>query len=357
MLAQHTARHDVRASDTAAAVSELSTRLATAEKARIAAGHHHSEIAALTDTIDKATIAATAAAETRRRIATELNIDPGDIPAALTAGRRHIDLNAAITRVTALVHTAAPDLDLDAFLTTIEHHSQDELDEIRDIAQARQQADRAQLDATAEELGGLRRDLDHRQNTQPAAALHALATEHTAQAAESGQRYIVLQLQREILSRELLAYERQHSSQLLPQQVSCSNDSPAAATQPCAPALRTTNDHWSSSAPTDEEQALDELSEATADQLYLALRLAGIDQLQSERINRGLPTVPVVLDDILVTFDESRAAAAVAVLAEPSARWQINDPPPPSRRACAPRRHQPADHHGTRSTTPPRYHT
>ena len=85
----------------------------------------------------------------------------------------------------------------------------------RDIAQARQQADRAQLDATAEELGGLRRDLDHRQNTQPAAALHALATEHTAQAAESGQRYIVLQLQREILSRELLAYERQHSSQLL----------------------------------------------------------------------------------------------------------------------------------------------
>jgi hypothetical protein len=73
----------------------------------------------------------------------------------------------------------------------------------------------------------------------------------------------------------------------------------------------------------DEEQALDELSEGTADQLYLALRLAGIDQLQSERINRGLPTVPVVLDDILVTFDETRAGAAVTVLAELSARWQI----------------------------------
>jgi len=105
-------------------------------------------------------------------------------------------------RVTALVHTTAPDLDLDELLTTIDHHSQDELDETRDLAQAREQAERARLDATAEELGGLRRDLDQRQNTQPAAVMHAIATEHTAQAAEAAQRYIVLQLQREILSRE-----------------------------------------------------------------------------------------------------------------------------------------------------------
>jgi uncharacterized protein YhaN len=323
LLATQTTRHSVAATDTAAAVSELTTRLAAAEAARIAAAHHDREIAALTDTIDTATIAAAAAADARHRIAAELDIDPDDIPAALTAGQRHIDLNTAITRVTALAHTAAPDLDLDAFVTTIEHHTQNELDETRDIAQAREHAQRARLDTIAEELGGLRRDLDERQNTQPAAVLHAIATEHTAQAAEAAQRYIVLQLQREILSRELAAYERQHSSQLL----TTAGELLERLTGGRYVAVRPrTNDNQRSLAVVradDEEQALDELSEGTADQLYLALRLAGIDQLQTERITRGIPTVPVVLDDILITFDESRAAAAVTVLAELSARWQI----------------------------------
>jgi uncharacterized protein YhaN len=37
----------------------------------------------------------------------------------------------------------------------------------------------------------------------------------------------------------------------------------------------------------------------------------------------GLPAVPVVLDDVLMTFDDARAAAALAVLAELAADWQV----------------------------------
>jgi len=60
------------------------------------------------------------------------------------------------------------------------------------------------------------------------------------------------------------------------------------------------------------------MSEGTADQLYLALRLASL-----ERHLENHPPIPFILDDILVNFDDQRAAAALQVLAEVSERTQV----------------------------------
>jgi uncharacterized protein YhaN len=60
------------------------------------------------------------------------------------------------------------------------------------------------------------------------------------------------------------------------------------------------------------------MSEGTRDQLYLALKLASLE----ERLRTG-PVLPLVLDDILVNFDDDRAAAALEILAELSHRTQI----------------------------------
>lgn len=67
----------------------------------------------------------------------------------------------------------------------------------------------------------------------------------------------------------------------------------------------------------------DELSEGTADQVYFALRLAGIRQLQMRAVADGVSTLPVVLDDILVTHDDERTAVALEVLVEESRDQQI----------------------------------
>ena len=67
-----------------------------------------------------------------------------------------------------------------------------------------------------------------------------------------------------------------------------------------------------------DERAVAELSEGTRDQLYLALRLAAIE----EAFARHGP-VPVVLDDVLVNFDDDRAAAALAVFAALAERAQV----------------------------------
>ncbi len=60
------------------------------------------------------------------------------------------------------------------------------------------------------------------------------------------------------------------------------------------------------------------LSEGSADQLYLALRLASLEAyLESHE------PIPLVIDDILIQFDDDRATAALRALAKLSRRTQI----------------------------------
>jgi uncharacterized protein YhaN len=60
------------------------------------------------------------------------------------------------------------------------------------------------------------------------------------------------------------------------------------------------------------------MSDGTADQLYLALRLAGLE----EYLDKNEP-IPFIVDDILIKFDDARAAATLQALAKLSAKTQI----------------------------------
>ena len=60
------------------------------------------------------------------------------------------------------------------------------------------------------------------------------------------------------------------------------------------------------------------LSRATAEQLFLALRLSYIDNLAGAH-----PSLPVLMDDILVNFDDERRSAAARVIAEFAERRQV----------------------------------
>lgn len=60
------------------------------------------------------------------------------------------------------------------------------------------------------------------------------------------------------------------------------------------------------------------LSDGSRDQLFLALRLAGIEQHLQQR-----EPVPLIIDDVLMTFDDARARATLKCLAELSAKTQV----------------------------------
>lgn len=63
---------------------------------------------------------------------------------------------------------------------------------------------------------------------------------------------------------------------------------------------------------------VDGMSDGTADQLYLALRLAGLE----EYLERN-EAIPFIADDILIKFDNDRAGAALKALAQLSIRTQV----------------------------------
>jgi uncharacterized protein YhaN len=64
--------------------------------------------------------------------------------------------------------------------------------------------------------------------------------------------------------------------------------------------------------------ALAGMSDGTCDQLYLALRLASLENYLADR-----EPIPFIVDDILISFDNQRAAAALKTLAELSRRTQV----------------------------------
>lgn len=60
------------------------------------------------------------------------------------------------------------------------------------------------------------------------------------------------------------------------------------------------------------------MSEGTRDQLFLALRLAALE------LRRGShPEMPLILDDVLVTSDDARAANVLRALARFAAGGQV----------------------------------
>lgn len=64
--------------------------------------------------------------------------------------------------------------------------------------------------------------------------------------------------------------------------------------------------------------AVSGLSDGSRDQLFLALRLAGIEQHLQQR-----EPVPLIIDDVLMTFDDARSRATLKCLAELSAKTQV----------------------------------
>jgi len=60
------------------------------------------------------------------------------------------------------------------------------------------------------------------------------------------------------------------------------------------------------------------LSDGARDQLYLALRLASL-----ERFGEHAELMPLLLDDVLIHFDDERARATLGVLGELSATTQV----------------------------------
>jgi uncharacterized protein YhaN len=175
---------------------------------------------------------------------------------------------------------------------------------------------RSQLDQT---IGTERTQLEALQRQAGAAELAEQGQGVLAQMRGDAERYAALRLASAILRRAIERYRVANQGPILRRASEffriLTQDSFCALVsdyddkdQPILKGARSSGDHVT----------VDGMSEGTCDQLYLALRLASLEQ----QFDKGEP-MPLILDDILVNFDDARSRSALTVLAEFSRRTQV----------------------------------
>ncbi len=254
--------------------------------------------------------------------------DQGPVRAVLVrCAARHQAIDAVAAGEAALLVAKDFDSPLDALLEAL--RAADPVAREGQLASAR--SDRERLDAELaecnREIGALRGELRGLEQREPVAQLLATLQEQGAKLRLLVDEYRSVKLQAELLR----AYQ---------QRLADSTNSPLLAE--AGRFIATLTEGRYTGFAVDESggerrieiifhdpsgdavhRQLKELSEGTADQVFLALRLAGITMRLRQRRSAGGSAVPVVLDDVLMSFDDERTRAALRLLAEIGQEWQI----------------------------------
>ncbi|HCS88852.1 MAG: AAA family ATPase [Thiohalocapsa sp. PB-PSB1] len=163
------------------------------------------------------------------------------------------------------------------------------------------------------------RDLRSMVGTDAASALAEQAQQTLSELRGHAEHYVRLKFAARVLRDEIEGFRRQHRDPILTrasayfktltrgslQTIETDFDE---SDQPVLVAVR----------PMGERLRVEAMSTGTRDQLYLALRLATLDQ----SIENAEP-LPLIVDDILIQFDDQRAQATLGALADFSARTQV----------------------------------
>lgn len=184
----------------------------------------------------------------------------------------------------------------------------------------------AELDSTRKQLtearATARLKLDGMDGSNAAAQAAEAAQESLAEVAQLAGQYARLRLAWHLLNREVEQFSQTHQAPLLElagdifRRITCGRYDGLAAElgdggQPQLLAIPTGRGSG-------DGKMMEQLSDGTRDQLYLALRLAGLRHRAAAH-----EPMPLVLDDLLINFDDERAGATLEVLSELSAEMQI----------------------------------
>ena len=168
-------------------------------------------------------------------------------------------------------------------------------------------------------IGALEAGLQQYDGAPKAAEAAAMAEAHLARGRELGVTYARARFAVALLEDEIERYREANQGPI----VARASELFRRLTLGSVDALRTGYDDadrpvLACARPGGAVVGVEALSDGTRDQLYLALRLATI-----ERHAQSNPPMPLVVDDILIHFDDDRARAALAVLGELAARAQV----------------------------------
>ncbi|MFN7769170.1 MAG: AAA family ATPase [Planctomycetaceae bacterium] len=219
---------------------------------------------------------------------------------------------------TELSHSAAGQ-DLEEFITEVSKIDPDLLPVRLAELQQRLQTLDEQRTALSQELGRLEGELQRHTTGSPASEAEQEAREALAAIRPLAEQYARLKLAQGLLRRHLEAYRQKTQDPVLERATALFAQLTNGAFQgiksdfdekdrPILKGVRTGG----------EELEIAGLSAGTRDQLFLALRLASL-----ERQLAAAARVPLIVDDILINFDDQRSKATLAVLAEFARQTQV----------------------------------
>jgi uncharacterized protein YhaN len=193
----------------------------------------------------------------------------------------------------------AADIDVDAVKTRL-----DEINERSDAVNERN-------DELSRDIGSLQHTLQRHFEDRPGA--HDASDEAQARLATVGRlarRYASLRLGIALLEKEIERYRRENQGPILRRAGELFPELTLGRFRELSVELGERDKAELRCVRVDgKELGVEELSDGTRDQLYLALRLASM-----ERYGERSGPMPLVLDDVLIHFDDDRARAALDVL-------------------------------------------
>jgi uncharacterized protein YhaN len=179
------------------------------------------------------------------------------------------------------------------------------------------ESERSEVDQA---IGTARAEL-RRMDGRAEAAAHAEEAEHLLAALESDvERYARLKIASAVLARTIERYREKHQGPLIQR----ASRLFARMTREAFSGLRAEYDESGNPvlmgirSTGGDLVGVTGMSDGTADQLYLALRLASL-----ERYFDTSEPLPFVVDDILLRYDDERAAATLGVLGELAHKTQV----------------------------------
>ncbi|RMG33552.1 MAG: hypothetical protein D6725_15455 [Planctomycetota bacterium] len=242
-----------------------------------------------------------------------------ELPAIEERVRQRNELMNELRNVEAQLTTLAGGKELQQWLAEVETFEPDQVD-----AQLKELADGiAQLEEQQKELstrrGELRNELARIDGSDRAAELQEQMELLLESIRSNAEQYIRLRLAQQVLRQAMERFRERSQGPVLQRAGEIfAHLTRGSFASICADADDNGHPKLLGCRPGGELVGVEGMSDGTADQLYLALRLA----LLETSLQRREP-IPFIIDDILVMFDDDRATAALEVLAEFADKTQV----------------------------------
>lgn len=245
--------------------------------------------------------------------------DIADLPRAEERSQERQKCESDLAQCEAELARIAQLPDLSLFVSAVESEAAATLQTRRDESQKRVAAKTQELRLLEQTIGGLQAQLDQLDGRSVAAEAAAKVEDLLAQLRGDAEEYLRLKLAAELLERAIERHREKSQGPVIRR----AGELFARLTLGSFETLRVDADEDGKLVlfglrSGGERVPVQGMSEGTADQLYLALRIASLEHYLDEH-----PPLPFILDDILINFDDARAIAALDVLAELSRRTQV----------------------------------